>query len=136
MARIGPSIPRGLSFVIEFSLIEIQNRSGLAVMVVMVAVPMVVMIIVVIAMVFAVPVAFMNSPTFAVVVVVGMAPVGAGVGWPLPTAGNPDVAATARAPVPIDPGVAFFRHGRSDFIADRRRRGADIDLDLAECRNC
>ena len=39
MARIGPSIPRGPSFVIEFSLIEIQNRSGLAVMVVMVAMP-------------------------------------------------------------------------------------------------
>ena len=105
-------------------------------MVVVIAVSMVVTIVVVIAMVFTVPMAFMNSPTFAVVVVVGMAPVGARVGWPLPSAGDPDIVAAARAPVSIDPGVAFFRHGRSYLIADRWRWRADIDLDLAECRNC
>ncbi len=105
-------------------------------MVVVIAMAMAVVIVVVIAMVFAVPVAFMNSPTFAVVVVVGMAPVGAGVGWPLPSAGDPDIVTAARAPVPIDPGVAFSRHDRSYLIADWWRRGADIDLDLAECRNC
>jgi len=105
-------------------------------MVVVIAMPMAVVIVVVIAMVFAVPVAFMNPPTFAVVVVVGMTPVGAGVGRPLPSAGDPDIVAAARAPVPIDPGVAFSRHDRSYFIADWWRWGADIDLDLAECRNC
>jgi hypothetical protein len=102
----------------------------------MVVVPVVVVIVVVIAMVFAVPVAFMNLPTLLVVVVVGMAPVGAGVGWPLPDAGDPDIVAAARAPVPIDPGVAFSWHGRPCVIADWWRWGADIDLDLAECRNC
>jgi hypothetical protein len=54
----------------------------------------------------------------------------------LPTAGDPDIAAAAGAPVPIDPGVAFSRHGRSHFIADWRWWRADIDLDLAECRYC
>ena len=105
-------------------------------MVVVIAVPVVVMIVVVVAMVFAVPVALMNLPTLPVVVVVGMAPVGAGVGWPLPSAGDPDIVAAARAPVPIDPGEAFSRHDRSYLIADWWRWGADIDLDLAECRNC
>ena len=105
-------------------------------MVVVIVMAMVVMIVVVIAVVFAVPVSFMNLPTFAVVVVVGVGPVGAGVGWPLPDARDPDVAVATRAPVSIDPGVAFSRHDRSYLIADWWRWGADIDLDLAECRNC
>jgi hypothetical protein len=102
----------------------------------MVVVPMVVMIVVVIAMVFVIPMASMNLPALLVVIVVGMAPVGARVGWPLPDAGYPDVAAAARAPVAIDPGIALSWHGRSYLIAHRRRWGADIDLNLAECRNC
>jgi hypothetical protein len=105
-------------------------------MVVVIAMPTVVMIVVVIAMVFAIPVALMYPPALLVVVVVGMAPVGAGVGWPLPSAGDPDIVAAARAPVPIDPGVAFFRHWRSHLIAERWRWRADIDLDLTECRDC
>jgi len=92
--------------------------------------------VVVIAVVFVIPVAFMYLPASLVVVVVGVAPVGAGVGWPLPPAGDPDIVAAARAPVPIDPGEAFSRHDRSYLIADWWRWGADIDLDLAECRNC
>jgi hypothetical protein len=105
-------------------------------MVVVIAMLVVVMILVVIAVVFAIPVPFMNLPTFVVVIVVGVGPVGAGVGWALPSAGDPDIVAAARTPVPVDPGEAFLRHGRLDFIADWRRRGTDIDLDLAECRNC
>jgi len=105
-------------------------------MVVVIVMLTVVMIVVMIAMVFAVPVALMYSPALLVVVVVRMAPVGARVGWPLPSAGDPDIVAAARAPVPIDPGVAFSGHERPDLISHRRRRGADIDLDLAECRNC
>jgi hypothetical protein len=102
-------------------------------MVVVIVMPVVV---VVIAVVFAVPVPFMDLPALLVVVVVGMAPVGAGVGWPLPCAGDPDIVAAAPTPVAIDPRVAPGRHGRPDLIADRRRWGTDIDLDLAECRNC
>jgi hypothetical protein len=102
----------------------------------MVVVTTVVVIVVVIAVIFAVPMAFMNLPALLIVVVVGMAPVGACVRWPLPDAGYPDVATTTRAPVPIDPGVAFSGHGRSYFMTVCRRRRSDIDLDLAECRNC
>jgi len=103
-------------------------------MVVVIVMAVIVVIVVVIAMVFAIPVALMNLPAFAIVVVVGVGPVGAGVGWPLPCAGDPDVAAAACGPVAVGPDEAFCRHGRPDLIADRWRRGADIDLDLAECR--
>jgi len=105
-------------------------------MVVVIVMPAVVMVVMVIAMVFAVPVAFMYLPTLLVVVVVGMAPVRAGVGWPLPSAWDPDVAVATRPPIAINPGVTFSWHGRYYLIADWRRWGADIDLDLAECRSC
>jgi hypothetical protein len=94
-----PGILPGLSFT-DFC----QRKSGSA-MIVVVAVMIVV--VVVIAMVFVVPVAFMYSPTFAVVVVVGMGPVGAGVGWPLPGTRNPDVAIAVRSPVAISPDEAY-----------------------------
>jgi hypothetical protein len=96
----------------------------------------IVMIVVVVAMVLAVPVAFVHLPALLVVVVVRMAPVGAGVRWPLPNAWDPDIMIAANSPVAIDPSVAFSGQGRPDFIPDGWRRGADIDLDLAECRDC
>ena len=92
--------------------------------------------VVVIAMVFAIPVAFMHLPAPLVVVVVRMAPIGAGVRWTLPDAGDPDVPAAALTPIAIDPDEALFRHGRPYLIPDWWRRGADIDLDLAECWDC
>jgi hypothetical protein len=49
--------------------------------------------VVVVAVVFVVPVAFVEMPAVVVAVVVGVAPVGAGVGRTLPDTGNPDVAA-------------------------------------------
>ena len=100
------------------------------IVVVMIAMVVVVMIVVV----FVVPVPLMYLPALPVVVVVGMAPVGAGIGWPLPSAGDPDVAAAVRAPVAVGPYETLCRHGRPDLIADRWWRGPDIDLDLAECR--
>ena len=103
-------------------------------MVVVIVMPVIVMVVVVIAVVFVIPVSFVNLPTLLVMVVVGVGPVGAGVRWPLPCAGNPDVAAAARAPVSVGPDEAFCRNGRPDLIADHWRRWADIDLDLAECR--
>jgi hypothetical protein len=103
--------------------------------VVAIAVVIVMPIVVVIAMVFVVPMAFVDLPALLVVVVVGMGPVGAGVGWPLPDTGNPDVATAVNSPVAVDPGVALCRHGRSYLISHRWWR-AEIDLDLAECRRC
>src|SRR5258708_22175118 len=92
------------------------DESGLAAMIV------VVVAVVMVAMVFAIPVTFVHLPAALVVVVVGVAPVGAGVGWSLPAAGDPDVAATACSPVTVNPVVAFFRHRRPYLVADRWRR--------------
>jgi hypothetical protein len=97
---------------------------------------MAVVVVVVIAMVVAIPVAFMHLPAPLVVVVVRMAPVSASVRWPLPHAGDPDIAAAVLTPIAIDPNVAFSRHRRSNLIPDWWRRSADINLDLAECRDC
>jgi hypothetical protein len=96
----------------------------------------VVIVVVVIAMIFVIPVAFVHLPATLIVVVVGVGPVGAGIGRLLPCTWNPDIVAAARHPVPIDPDEAFRGHGRRDFIADWWRRGSDVDLDLAECRDC
>jgi len=102
----------------------------------MIVIVVMIVVVVVIAMVFVIPVALMHSPTFAVVVVVGMSPVGAGVRRALPGAGDPDVAVATRSPVAVDPDEVWCRHGRRDFVADYGRGRADIDLDLAECRCC
>ena len=101
-----------------------------------VVVMIIVVIVVVIAVVFAVPVAFMNLPALLVVVVMGVAPIGAGVWWPLPHAGDPDVAAVASSPVAVGPDEAFSRHRRPYFIPNCGRGRTDINLDLAECGNC
>ena len=94
----------------------------------------VVTVVVMIAMVFVIPVAFMHLPALLVVVIVRMAPVGTGVGWPLPDAGVPDIVAAAIPPITIDPGVAFSRH-RRPYLIPHRRGSAEIDADLAECRD-
>jgi hypothetical protein len=109
---------------------------AIVVVVVIIVSTVVVIVVVVIAMIFVIPVAFVHLPATLIVVVVGVGPVGAGIGRPLPCTWNPDIVAAARHPVPIDPDEAFRGHGRRDFIADWWRRGSDVDLDLAECRDC
>jgi hypothetical protein len=104
--------------------------------VMMFVVAMVMMIVVVmVAVVFVVPMAFVHLPSVFVMVVVWVGPIGAGIGRPLPYSGNPDVVIAVNAPVAIDPGVALCWNRRSHFIADWWGRGADINLDLAECRD-
>ena len=101
----------------------------------MMAIVMVVVMVMVIAMVFVVPVSFMNLPASLVVVVVGVAPVGAGIGRALPDSRDPDIAATAGSPIAVNPGVALSWHDRP-YLVSHRWRCAEIDLDLAECRGC
>ena len=101
----------------------------------MVVVMLVVPAVVMVAMVFVVPVAFVHLPALLVVVVVGVAPVSAGVRWPLPDAGDPDVAVATLPPVAINPGVTLPWHGRAYLVSHRRRR-AKVDLDLTECWGC
>jgi hypothetical protein len=109
--------------------------SILVTVVVVIVMPTVGMIAVVITMVFAIPVAFMHLPALLVVVVVGVAPVGAGVRWSLPDAGDPDVAVATLPPIAVDPGVALSWHGWP-YLISHRWGGAEIDLDLTECRGC
>jgi hypothetical protein len=90
-----------------------------------------IVVVVAIAMVFVVPMPFMNLPASLVVVVVGMAPVGAGIRWPLPCAGDPYVAGAVRVPIAIDPDESLLRHWRPDLIPYRRRWSSDINLNLA-----
>ncbi len=119
-----------------------QNQRGLVIVavvmmiIVVMAVMVIVAVVVVVAVVIVVPMAFMYLPALLVMVVVGVGPIGAGIGWPLPGTGHPHIVIASNAPVAIDPGVAFCWYRRSRFIADRRRRGADINLNLTECRDC
>jgi hypothetical protein len=54
----------------------------------------------------------------------------------LPRPGDPDIVVATHSPIAIRPGITFPRHWRSYFIADGWRCGADVNLDLAECRDC
>jgi len=102
----------------------------------MIVVVMIAMVVVMITMVFAVPMAFMHLPATLIMVVVGMAPVGSRVGRPLPDTRDPDIPPAALSPVAIHPGVAFSWHRRPHLITNGRRRRADVNLYLAECRDC
>src|SRR5277367_5716667 len=95
---------------------------------------MVMMVVVMVAVVFVVPVSFMDLPALLVVIVMRMGPVGARVGRSLPNSRDPDIATATLSPVSVDPCVAFSWHRRSYLIADGWGRGADVNLDLAECR--
>jgi hypothetical protein len=89
-------------FLVSFERDWVSGRVRLAVVVVVVVMAVVVMV----AMIFVIPVAFVHLPSLPVVVVVGMGPIGAGVRWPLPDAGDPDVAVAVHSPIAIDPDEA------------------------------
>ena len=106
-----------------------QNRYVLVMVVVVIVVIMMAMIVVV-AMIFMIPVAFVHTPAFLVVVVVRMGPVGAGIRRAIPAAWNPDVTALVDSPVAIDPGIAFARDRWACFITQWGRCSADVDANL------
>jgi hypothetical protein len=99
-------------------------------MVVMVVMMIVVVVVVVIAMILMVPVSFVEAPSFLVMVIVWMAPIGAGVRRPVPTSGNPYILSALCAPIAVDPGVSFAGRWGASLIAQRWRGSADIDADL------
>jgi hypothetical protein len=90
----------------------------------------VMMIVVVIAMIVMVPVSFVDAPSFRVMVIVRMAPIGAGVRRPVPTSGNPYVLSFSCAPIAVNPGVSFAGRRGTSLIAQWWRGSADIDADL------
>ena len=89
-------------------------------------------VVVVVVVVFVVPVALVHLPALLVVVVVGMAPIGAGVGWTLPDTNVPDVAASIVSPVAFSPDKTLTWHGGTDFVAKGWRGAADVDVDLGD----
>jgi hypothetical protein len=92
--------------------------------------------IMMIAMVFVIPMAFMHLPATLIMVIVRMAPVSSRIRWPLPNPWNPDIPSAANSPVTIDPHEAFSWKRRSYLITNGWWRRADVNLDLAERRNC
>jgi hypothetical protein len=99
-------------------------------MVVMVVMVIVVMVVMVIAMIVMVPVSFVELPSLLVMVIVRMAPIGAGVRRPVPTSGNPYVLSVSCAPIAIDPSVSFAGRRGTSFITHWWRISADIHADL------
>ncbi len=97
---------------------------------------MVVMMFIVVAVIFMIPMTLVHPPSLLVVVIVRMAPIGAGVGRPIPAAGNPDIPSALVAPITIHPAIAFPRVGWANFVAQRRRRLPDINPNLTKRRNC
>jgi hypothetical protein len=100
------------------------------VMVAMVVVTIVVVVVMAIAMIVTVPVSFVEAPSFLVVVIVRMAPIGAGVRRPVPTSWNPYVLSVSCAPITVDPGVSFAGGRGTSLIAHWWRISANIDADL------
>src|ERR1700738_2731347 len=98
-----------------------SGQAGQGLVTAVIAAMVLVAVVMVIAVVFMVPVAFVHLPALLVVVVVGVAPIGSLVGWPLPAARNPDVAATVGSPVAVDPLKAFAGRDGAYLVADRGR---------------
>ena len=110
------------------------NRS----LVVSVIVVMIVMMIVVmvVAVVLMIPVTLLHLPAVAVVVIVGMSPIGTRIRRTIPATGNPYIAISAPVPVAIDPGISFAWHGRTSLVPHGWWWGPDINSNLSKCRNC
>ena len=94
---------------------------------------MVVVMVVVMPVILVVPVSLMHRPSAVIVIVVGMAPVGARVWRPVPAACDPAVVIVHNAPVTLDPNKALSRHWGADLIANQWRWSSDINLDLTPC---
>ena len=88
------------------------------------------MMVAVTIMVFVIPVAFVHSPAFAIVVVMRVVPVSAFIRWVVPTAWNPLIAMSVRSPVAIDPYVAGAGGLAAALDTKRRRCAADVDGNL------
>src|SRR6266403_4127944 len=99
----------------------------------------VIMVIVVVSaipvVVLTIPVAFMPSPAFTIVIVVGMIPICALVGRTLPTPRHPPVVMPIRGPVSLDPDVARARNRPTLLVTQRRWRASDIHGNLCRSRD-
>src|ERR1700704_6003044 len=100
------------------------------------------MLVILVAIMFAIPVVvitipvpFMPSPAFTIVIVVRMAPIRPFVGRTLPVPFHPSVAMPTRGPVPFDPDIAWSRNRRTPLVTHRRWRASDIYGNLCRSRD-
>src|SRR6267378_1825473 len=101
-------------------------------MIVVVFVPVVFVIPV---MVLMIPVPFMPSPAFTIVIVVRMIPIRPFVGRKLPVPCHPPVVMPIRGPIPLDPDVARPWNRRTPLVTQRRRRASDVHGNLCRGRD-
>jgi hypothetical protein len=76
-----------------------------------------VIISVVLVVIFVVPMAFMQLPALALVVIVRMVPIGTFVRRSVPTPRHPSVVMPVGSPIALDPGIAGARFRSPFFIA-------------------
>lgn len=98
----------------------------LVVIVVVPAIPIVVLTI---------PVAFMQSPAFTIVIVVRMKPICSFVGRTLPMPCRPPVVMPIRGPIPLNPNVARAWNRPTLLVAQRRWWGSDVHPNLCRSRD-
>jgi hypothetical protein len=70
-----------------------------------------------VAVVFMVPVTFMQRPSLLVVIIVRVVPNRTGVGRPAPKSRHPQISSSDRVPISIDPSVARTGQRRAHLIA-------------------
>src|SRR6266478_1744386 len=85
--------------------------------------------------VLTIPVAFMPSPAFTIVIVVRMIPIRPFVGRTLPTPRHPPVVVPIRGPVSLDPNVAGARNRPTLLVTQRRRCASDVHGNLCRSRD-
>ena len=98
----------------------------LVVIVVVPAIPIVVLTI---------PVAFMQSPAFTIMIVVRMKPICSFVGRTLPMPCHPPVVMPIRGPIPLNPNVARAWNRPTLLVAQRRWWGSDVHPNLCRSRD-
>jgi hypothetical protein len=92
-------------------------------------------VIVVAAVIFMVPVAFLHVPAISLMLIVRVIPVGSLVRGTLPDTGYPDVAASVKTPITINPGITLGGRWRAALVTNRWRRAStdnDAEANLSK----
>jgi len=88
--------------------------------------------VVVVAVIFMIPMALVVGPSTVIVVVVGVGPIGAGIGRSAPHSGGPHISASVPVPISIDPRVTRPWHRRPHLVTKRWRLMPNVDTNLGE----
>jgi hypothetical protein len=100
----------------------------------MIVIVMIVVVPAIPIVVLTIPVAFMQSPAFTIVIAVRMKPICSFVGRTLPMPCHPPVVMPIRGPIPLNPNVARAWNRPTLLVAQRRWRGSDVHPNLCRSR--